>query len=116
VRLTRLVHARSGEHAARVRFRGERPAFLLPTCTTAEAADERAKLLAELAVKLGIAEHVHADVARGILERAAQRDGKALAGVGPMPANNNALQQLRSQGHASDLTIDLTRVRSQCFM
>jgi len=72
---------RHGGRYARVRFRGERPTFLLPTCTTAEAAHERAQLLAELAVRLGAAEHVHPDVARGILERAAQRDGKALAAV-----------------------------------
>ena len=70
-----------GKRYARIRFRGDRPAFLLPTCVTEEAADERAALLAELAAKLSAAEHVHADVARGLLERAAQRDGKALAAV-----------------------------------
>jgi hypothetical protein len=59
----------------------QRPSFALPTCTTEDQARERLALLAGLATKLRGIEHVTPEVLRGLLERAAARDGKALDAV-----------------------------------
>jgi len=60
---------------------GERRAFSLPTCADEATANERAALLAELSAQFRASRHVPPDAAKGILERAAQRDGRALEAV-----------------------------------
>ncbi|WP_434048067.1 MULTISPECIES: tyrosine-type recombinase/integrase [Sorangium] len=76
------VYSSAGKWYARVKI-GEklRPSIALPTCTSEEQAVARKDVLAGLAAKLRAAPHVAHDIARGLLERAAQRDGKALAAV-----------------------------------
>ncbi|WP_438020714.1 tyrosine-type recombinase/integrase [Sorangium sp. So ce315] len=76
------VYSSAGKWYARVKI-GEklRPSIALPTCTSEEQAIARKDVLADLASKLRAAPHVAPDIARGLLERAAQRDGKALAAV-----------------------------------
>lgn len=70
---------RNGKWFARVTLGDARPSYELPTCKTEEAATARARVLAELASKLTKAGQL--DIAPKLLERAASRDGKALAEV-----------------------------------
>ena len=74
------VQQRSGNWHARVSLGPKlRPSIALPTCTTEAEALARLRLLSELAAKLRAAGHEQR--ARSILERAATREGKALADV-----------------------------------
>ncbi len=80
--LTGSARCRSGTWYARVTYdRGRRIEITLTTCREGDEqkANERAALLAELAVKLRKAGH--ADAAPGLLERAGARDGRALEDV-----------------------------------
>ncbi len=74
------VYIRSGNWHARVSLGPKlRPSIALPTCSTEVEALARLPLLSDLAAKLRASGHV--DRARAILERAAAREGKALADV-----------------------------------
>ncbi|MFO0713606.1 MAG: tyrosine-type recombinase/integrase [Sandaracinus sp.] len=78
---TGTVRFRDGKWRARITIAGTRPELILTTCKREDDAKalERTQLLAELAGRL-----THAgrgDLARPLLERAATRDGKALADV-----------------------------------
>jgi integrase len=75
------VRFRNGKWRARVTLDKRRPELILSTCrrTDDSKAQERTELLAGLATRLVEAGRV--DVALPILERAASRDGKALADV-----------------------------------
>ena len=75
-RPTGNVYESRGRWYARVRLRPNvRPNIALPTCGTQEQAEARRDILNELAAKLRAAEQVPLDVARGLVERAAQREG-----------------------------------------
>ena len=74
------VYDKAGRRFARVSLGPKlRPSIALPTCATEAEAVARLPLLSELATKLRASGHV--DRARAILERAASREGKALADV-----------------------------------
>jgi integrase len=82
---------KNGQNAGSVRWRkgkadvrlslgqGRRKTFQLPTCKTEAEAEKRRALLAELAAKLRAAGRV--DMGLPLLERAAEREGTALADV-----------------------------------
>lgn len=73
------IYFSAGRWYARVKIGAkERPNFQLPTCTSEEQADARREVLATLAVKLRATDTVTVDVARGLLQRAAEADAKGL--------------------------------------
>ena len=77
---TGSVRHRGGRWLARVTLGpNDRPSFPLPSCKTEEAARERLAVLVDIATRLRAAGHI--EVARPLLERAAERNGRALADV-----------------------------------
>ena len=75
------VRFRDGRWRARVTVAGDRPELILSTCASLDEtkATERTRLLADLAARL--ADAGREGLALPLLERAASRDGKALADV-----------------------------------